>query len=416
MVLRATSGVTPAIAALANNGAIPIDPSSLKNFWKAIARQQAGTTSASNARILHIGDSTTAGLFSNGTNSGNLKLLSYPYQLAKNFEASGFAVTVDSFFSNNQFSGTKQPQVDSRCVTTGSFTTTGPLGPTLGGNTFSASAAGTIVGTWYRPADEFDVLYQTGSGYGTSSYQINGGTATNIAHNAAANVLRVRASGTLQANPTLTVNWVSGANTRIVGLLAREANRSVIEFYNAGYNSSTAQNWAATASPSDPVSTTILQLVAPDLVFLSLGINSWANPANLSAYTAAMQTIITQVQGLGNCDLILITPPPSQISFSTKANQDAYVDAMKSLASTNNVPVIDVYGYFGTMEANPTLYADNIHPNGLGYGYMADYIYTRIGSPKGSFAGYSVSRNPDGTRTLVTTNNANSIVTYASGF
>jgi lysophospholipase L1-like esterase len=86
--------------------------------------------------------------------------------------------------------------------------------------------------------------------------------------------------------------------------------------------------------------------------------------------------MITQAKASGDAILISSNPsdPASGVSLAT---QQGYVDDMKAMAITNNIPFIDVWRLFGGSfaAANASGYAfDDRHPSGAGYTQISTYL------------------------------------------
>ena len=109
----------------------------------------------------------------------------------------------------------------------------------------------------------------------------------------------------------------------------------------------------------------------PNVTFEECGvINDW-NGGTISAtqFATNCQTVITYEKTHG--DVILVTPNPSAVSTHNRAYQNAFIQEMYNLATTNNIPLIDLWNRAPTWEQLNTYGEEfnTLHPNGLG-----DYI------------------------------------------
>src|SRR6202012_6178784 len=126
------SATTPSAIALQNNATALLLPK-----WRSLL--SGVNTNQGNAKLLALGDSTTFGTGSNNSNTGNLRPLSYPTQLAGMFTNCGVTAFSNSWMGDGgvvESSGT----ADSRIVL-GSFTQLSPTGTavTLGGSLMAAT-------------------------------------------------------------------------------------------------------------------------------------------------------------------------------------------------------------------------------------------------------------------------------------
>lgn len=80
----------------------------------------------------------------------------------------------------------------------------------------------------------------------------------------------------------------------------------------------------------------------PVAVIINLGVNDWSVGVPVAEFKSNLQTIITQFKGASQpVDVILQIPFPSQLSLYPTQGQ--YVQAIRDLAISNDLPLID-YG------------------------------------------------------------------------
>jgi lysophospholipase L1-like esterase len=261
-----------------------------------------------------------------------------------------------------------------------------PLLITTGGDLFTATAGATPLA--FLPTDTVDTFrlwYITNTGLGSFSYNVDGGTATTINENGSQVFNSVTiAAGSLGIH-TLNLTWISGS-VFVAGVEAYNSAIGSVQIINAGWAGATSANWVNNfpiqGNPWTPVPGVTTQ--APDVILLSLGINDWRvtqTSTSVSTYVANVQALITAWKV--NSDVILVTPAPSGISTVPLATQQQYVAALYSLAATNNLPIIDNFGRWGSFERmNPAPYlfysSNNLHPNGNGYSDFAQSIASQL--------------------------------------
>lgn len=351
-------------------------PSQLPKWSLALAKVKAGTGSA---KILCVGDSTTLGYGSQGS---NVVANSYPKQLVDKFNTANINATWQSFMGpGGPLSSVDYAHQDSRLVvgTTGwSFNTYPIFVP--GGYPGAATTADTE--TTFLPnvnVDTFRIWYITKSGNGTFYANINGGTNTNTSTSASDGLTSITITGTLGSN-TLHLGWVSGGTIYIAGVEAFDSTKKWISVINAGIFAGSVSTWTSDSGDAFGLPQGISKL-GQDLTIIDLGINDWQSGVDAGAgYTSTYQSIITQAKASGG-DVAIMTPNPSSTAVVSVARQNTYIAAMLSLASSNGLPVIDVYNAFGglyTTASSNGWVADTLHPNGTGYGVMATTIYNSI--------------------------------------
>ena len=137
---------------------------------------------------------------------------------------------------------------------------------------------------------------------------------------------------------------------------SRNINCTVINSGTSGWNSGDALTNIASK----------VLAYSPKYCILNFGVNDWAdwvtatpppfnNSVALATYITNMQSIITQLKAI-NCNIILwvsgpITNSENKWGYSDYFNDlsavnrfTAYQDALKNLATTNDLPIVDSYG------------------------------------------------------------------------
>lgn len=325
-------------------------------------RVAAGTARTTSTRplVICLGDSTTAGLWGNGAATGNQTPYTYPTQLGQLLTSAGIPCQTQSF------SGFGQPSWDSR-ITTASwasspYTTVG--GPFLYA---TSSGAGTFKFLPTTTVDTFVIYWFGGSGNGTFNYAINNGSTTGVSTNTSGYTYTTTVSTTLGTN-TLDITWASGGYVYLCGVRAYNSTIPGVDIMQAGWSGSTSSWWQTSPLANYSV-------YGPALTILNLGINDWNTAVGVSTFTTNMQALITQIKASANGDLILCTPNPTQVAGTVPlATQKGYVNALYTLASSNGLPLIDLFnGRFVTWELASSygLMGDIYHPKGCGYSDIA---------------------------------------------
>ena len=345
----------------------------LYKFRAAIARQAEG---GAFAKVLFVGDSTTSGALSNAT-LANYRPNSFPAKLAALLTAKGMPACMTNALGNavglqglNQNPG----YWDSRLSGSGQFATIAAPNLGIGGLLLgmATSGAGTISFSPGVSTDTSDIYWFKQGAVFTVNVDGGGAIAT-LTGDGSQTAAKTTVS---YAEGVRTINLVQVSGTgNFGGFDAYTAATPQIHLLNAGSGGATAANLAAagTYNPGAWYS-----LIAPDLSVISIGINDWISGTTPAAFSASLQTIITNCQASG--DVILMTPFPSATSQASLAAQGALVQVMLSLAATNNILVIDENYNLVSKTAMTTngLGADVNHPNGIGTAVIARDIAAAI--------------------------------------
>lgn len=334
-----------------------------------------------NCRILCVGDSTTYGYYGDAT---RLHMNGLTAQAAK------MAGRLGTDINGNSIVGGWQNIVGSGGLTTANLITndtrfavnttdwTNALSA-IGGTAYRSTSGGNSFSfTPNVSVDVFDVWYIQNSTAGSMSLDIDGGTASVFScNNAVTSLVKRTINASSIGTHTLNIKWSSGQFVAVVAIEARNRAQYEVSFLNAGWPGSTAVSWATGAAAWQSVQAPSYML--PDGIVLSLGINDWGTSTGVSAYTTALQTLITAYRAVS--DVILITPYPSAITSGISlATQQTYVDAMKELAISNNLPLIDLFGIWQSYEVQNSLgyYFNAQHPTGLGFNDAASLLLAAI--------------------------------------
>lgn len=310
-------------------------------------------------RILCVGDSTTAGAYSDSyttaigsTNQGAPN--SYPAQLAKRLTAAG--IPAEHSFVLPGHAGN-----DDARWPVGTWSYAG-LGAGGNGAVTSATAGQATTITPGIVADRYIVYFFGDPGTGTITAQATGGTAVTI--NTA------KPSGGTYPSAIVSAAAASAANTITLtnaagtvfayGVEAYDsANPNKVRILGAGVGGSRATDWQ---NGSAPGAINFIKGLAPDLSIISLGVNDGAVPNSTATVTAAIDAIAAAAAVSG--DVLLMSAVPhgnasvlDDYNAAYKASGRAYVDLQKR------------WGHAG--QTLQFLTVDNTHPNAIGYGDMA---------------------------------------------
>lgn len=324
-------------------------------FRLALAKTKDGL---SDTKVLFIGDSTTRGIGS--TLSGTFP--SYGSYLQR--------VSLGGDVQTSQGLGVLSLNVGNNPDNRFTRLTGWGIGSNFGfsDSCASASSVGSTTTFSFTPGasqgtfDKFDVYYLQFAGGGLLSVWATGGSTTTVDTNGAAGVLKVTVTAA-----TASVNNVvyAGDNTGQVYVCGFEpylSTVSKVRLGNAGVGGSYAAGiWDQEASNFGSLPS--IRSYAPDLCVISLGINDATNNTTATAFQASMQTIIGACQQSG--DVLLMTMPPSTgAPYTTLEPQ--YVSAYYNLASTNNIPLLDIFKRFGSAYNSAYMF-DPYHPTQYGY-------------------------------------------------
>lgn len=346
---------------LANQDIVNLAP--LRKWQRAKARVR---TSTADAKVLCVGDSTTAGIgVVDGTTQGVTG--AYPAQLAALLSASGLSaarglgIPAPAGLSDARWTlGTGwSPQTSLAWAGTADYAFSGG---TFGNLVYAD--AGVL-------ADRFDVYYLTGGGLGNITVTATGGSGTVQSTNAASGMGKV----TVSAASAATTNTVTITPSAAVHIFAVEPWLSTakrVRVGNAGVGSATATAWASDGV--DPVwnSQSCIKAYAPDLTIISLGLNDAGSNDSAATYLGHVAPLITAAQVSGDVLLLPPMPPASSMGGTYVSLIADYTAGLRGLG----LPVVDLAGRWVSGDAVQTLglYWDARHPNAVGYSDLAQLL------------------------------------------
>lgn len=357
--------------------------------WRTARKNVSNGTA--NARILYFGNSVVLGVGSGTSNtaftSGEMKSLSAPSQVSGLLNTAGVNSHANSFFGSGQnVSVTTWPSffnatADPRIVIGSSWTPS--TSATMGGAYLNATTSTNAFS--FTPTvnvDTFDIFcaVRTGGGFGIIQADINGGTPVTLNTNTGTGTISIQkmtVTGTLGSN---TVNVKSNTGSAIFGgISSYDSSKKWVDVMNGGWSggiwSGSGQGFMANAGAVAAITGT-----SPNIVILQGGINDWVGGLNTTTYVNSLQTMITAAKNAGS-NVLLTTDNPTITTSASTATQLKYISFMYTLASNNNIPLLDLWqrwGSYTSADAKGWVFHDNTntnyHPNNTGYADIATAV------------------------------------------
>lgn len=347
-------------------GELRVQPA-LRKWATAYGKMRNGVR---NARLLLIGDSTTAGSGGNGT--AGFTAGGRPFcpgvKLARALRDAGATAYASGAYGNPAtLSNAQFTAWDPRFSGTGWGPATSPQAGAWLRDFTSSTATETISFTPAESVDTFVIWYITNSGSRVFSYAVDGGAATNVdANNASTLMQSVTVAAGSVGTHALTLTKVSGLGNRIYAIQAYDSTTKAIEVIPWGISGARAQDGVASTNAYD--SLTFLKTMAPDLTVINLCINEWVNAGSVASFQSNLALIVAAAQVSG--DVIVQTGVPSQAATYPLATQQVYVDAAIQVGIAAGAAIDDTWRKFQSNERDASIYSDGIHPNGSGYEVM----------------------------------------------
>lgn len=335
--------------------------------WKAAAAAvRAGT---SDAKILCIGDSTTAGV---GLNSAHDQGLpgSYPELLAAVLRGGNIPAALAL--------GIPQPSGgDARWVYGAGWLPFNGSGFGFG-NYSDILSNGAVTATTFTPgvwSDRYDIYYLTNtSGLGSFTGQATGGSGVvqnTVQATAGIDKVTVSAS-TPAATNVVSITPSSSSPIHIIGVDPWLSTGHQVRVGNAGVGFSTAVQWAAVGSGAAWNAVAAIKAYAPNLTIISLGINDALNLVTTANYLTAMNTIITAAKVSGDVVLLAPIPATGAADANVRLGLPTLTEAMRGLGQ----PVADLQKHWGSGEVSQArgIMQDPLHPNAIGYAEIGQFL------------------------------------------
>jgi lysophospholipase L1-like esterase len=350
----------------------------------ALARVTSGT---GRGKIICIGDSTTFGEGSGtgGTGRGGCMSKAWPAKLAASLTTLGVPAVNENKIGSSGLTTSTVTITENRNSIKSGFNPASAgwilsSSTTAGGCLFTNTADTTSVLSYTPPIavskfELIDIIITTG---GAIAYNVDGGTDTIVSQNGT-NTLRstIIDCGSLGTH-TLNVKRDSGS-AFVVGVRAWDDTSKAIDIWNIGNCVSQTSDWVGTANPWTSLNAVTTYCSDADLVIIDLTINNGllAPTTYNTTYPTQMQSIINAAKA-GGADVMLMTGNPSRIDTITDTVQQQFREALRKLAASNNLPMVDQFGK----------YTDWVTLNSKGWMYNANHptelLYTDLGNFLGS--------------------------------
>lgn len=242
------------------------------------------------------------------------------------------------------------------------------VGDLTAGGRFQQSAPSNVDVYSFAPTagvkvDTVEVGYEKGSARG--SFTLSDGSLTGSGTIVTTNASNAWSFSTvtlssLAAGKTININRLVGVVQAVmVGtVIAYDSTVKAVDMVPAFFFGSLTSDWISTTNPWSPAN---FGAIGAPLTIIQLGSNDLKNGIAEATTTANLQTLITKALAVGDC--ILLNPSTgSQPTWGTAAAQAGRTAANYLLATTNNIPLIDMNALTGGGQSvNPSLFADAIH-------------------------------------------------------
>lgn len=328
-------------------------------------------------KIAKLGDSTFRGDATGGDGTRAQKAIAY--QLSQKLNGMGIVSGANSVWGSSSSLFTTLLSTDSRVTSTGAWTQTGSLGP--GGNTFGAGSTGTMTFTPAGNVTKADIYWINNTAGRVFTWAVDGGAATNITTTGVYALTKTTVSLGTSGIHALTLAQNTGI-CNIVGIDAYDdtAGRNEISVWNWGVSGASSTNLV---DNTDPVAGRLASytLLAPDLVIIEGGvINDWRQGIPVATTVANLTTLVNAMKAIAS--VVLYTPRFDNGTAGASAQQEDYVTAIRQLAATLGVELIDGRTSFGSFAIGNTagFYSDTVHGDtgGVGYGDEANTILAAL--------------------------------------
>lgn len=304
-----------------------------------------------NAKLLCVGDSTTAGVGGTQADSWpalvkNRLNLSIPTQSGLSL---AMVLNIDS----------------ARWSLGGWMQAFGPGGNGLYANPGSGADAVFTPGV---VVDTIDVWYYRAAGKGSFVVKIDGVAQPAIDTQGPEGAwLKTTYTVSPAANHTVAFQMPASGDVgpvSVAGIDAYLSTTKSVRVANWGVSGSVTDTWANGIYSKDAI-----RDYQPDLTIIMLGINDAGQGLPVATWSANMLSLIQTAQLSG--DVILMSVVPSD-STGLVAWEAQYRDAAKALAASTGSGFLDLFAEIGAY--SPDTYADALHPNPRGYADIARFV------------------------------------------
>lgn len=377
------AAVGQVVGALVSSAKFPL-------FSLALAAAKAGT---SNARIVHIGDSTTAGDWGGTTANGwanDARGGSVPTQLQAKFTAAiDPSFVAKSIFGNGGGVSLQSPSTlydyDHELTVGSDWTPIYSAGTQCPGGAMLKAAANTSTTFGYTDTvlDRAEVYYPTNT-------TLDSAISVTMAGTQVGPINQQTAFGwgksTYSGNPG-SVLISQGANTSggayIAGMVAYSSAHKGVICQNMGAGGWATTDWIKTNVSSTFGPLDMIPKMSGNLYIICLGINDWQASLGSAAFQTNIATLIAKCQANGDGDVLVLGTNRTDPALGyDQPTQEAYVAAAQAAATAAGVKFFDIAsitGFVNYATANAAGYmGDQRHPNRTGYGVIATALYNYL--------------------------------------
>lgn len=255
---------------------------------------------------------------------------------------------------------------------------------------FSNSAA---LHTWTIPnikGSTIDIWWLRGSGFGTISWDLNGGAQTgsfSTNGTAAVQSTTINVTGGGTGPHTLVLTGQVSATVLIYGVTGR--NPTGIIFHNMAQGGRTSAAGETSQAGSGTAGKNSITDFSPRLFMLGIGVNDIAAATSVANFTKGLANRLSDAKAYSNgiCDCIIIADHMGTINADTNRLYPQYVAAMADLARSYNAVFINRWswgrnswdywnslGYWGTAGATGAQGTDVVHPGDTGHAAIEAHI------------------------------------------
>lgn len=354
-------------------------------------------------RVLFAGDSTFEGIGS--TSFGN----TLPEQIKSLHPEAGEGAVTQSLYNTLWGLGTGWEYWNSSSFGEGGWEGT-------------TSATGNLTFTFPTPIDTITVVYAKGSGFGTFTMNVDGGSALTTINTAnGSNALGKTTVTCTAGTHIINVPPPTVGNVFILWVEAYLSTDPTMLICNGGTGGTRTNEWITSNVPWAKVGS--FGALAPDLTIISLGINDGISSYNPTDSQSNMNTLVQLAQQTG--DVLIVSPVPS-VGGPVWTFEQAYMPLIEQVAVNNGCGYLDLtlagrFVDWNTANANGYMY-DIYHPNNAGYAFWSSILNPVLVSIVGSLPPPPVNTVPPAVtgepiigQTLTTNNGtwANTVTSYS---
>jgi lysophospholipase L1-like esterase len=368
-------------ASMTASGVFNLNASSLLSWRKALANVRTGL---GRGKIAVIGDSTSMATGAGASGALNLGgafpsgwVQVLAARLASSVPTSTGSIICDQ---GTALAPISYATYDTRVTLGANWAASGSLG-CIGGELFTFTA-GAINNFSFTPVAAFDtivVYYARGGGAASATVNVDGGASLGTLTFAGGAALVTTTFTVAKATHTINIVPVNDGPLNILGFQTFDSTTPAVDIVQLGIFGATTST-VGSASPN-AWGLSALTTIAPSLTIIDLSINDSNNLTSLTTYTNSAINIINTAKTTGS--VMLMSGPPSNTTQATNGTLATYVNALKSLAVSNNLPFLDLTTRWTSFAVtNPVLpYFDPLHPGKLGYQDIGSAVAGVLATP-----------------------------------